>query len=95
MIPTIYAAHTFDGALMETGTLSPRPKQFSQAKLIMLSDAIRLAAHLGESRVRTSLEVWPGMFHVWHLFAGLLPEADQALRNAVRFLDDALQAGAH
>lgn len=60
---------------------------------VMLSDAIRLAAHLGESRVRTSLEVWPGMFHVWHLFAGLLPDADRALRNAVRFLEDALQAG--
>nr|WP_310616464.1 alpha/beta hydrolase [Pantoea cypripedii] len=57
---------------------------------VMLSGAIRLAAHLGENRVRSSLEVWPGMFHVWHLFAGLLPEADQALRNAVRFLDDAL-----
>lgn len=62
---------------------------------IMLSDAIRLAAHLGESRVRTSLEVWPGMFHVWHLFAGLLPQADEALRNAVRFLDDALTAARH
>ncbi len=56
---------------------------------IMLSDAIRLAAHLGESRVRVSLEIWPGMFHVWHLFAGLLPEADQALQNAVVFLEDA------
>ncbi|WP_413722994.1 alpha/beta hydrolase [Sodalis sp. RH23] len=59
---------------------------------VMLSGALRLAAHLGESRVRTSLEVWPGMFHVWHLFSGVLPEADQALRNAVRFLDDALPA---
>ncbi|MFP1915716.1 alpha/beta hydrolase [Lonsdalea quercina] len=57
---------------------------------VMLSGATRLAAHLGDSRVRTSLEIWPGMFHVWPLFAGLLPEADQALRNAVRFLDDAL-----
>ncbi|MFE8116656.1 alpha/beta hydrolase [Brenneria goodwinii] len=57
---------------------------------VMLSGAIRLASHLGENRVRTSLEVWPAMFHVWHLFAGRLPEADQALRNAVRFLDDAL-----
>lgn len=61
---------------------------------VMLSDAIRLAAHLGESRVRTSLEIWPAMFHVWHLFAGLLPEADQALRNAARFLDDALLSAA-
>ncbi|MBP2171228.1 acetyl esterase/lipase [Erwinia toletana] len=57
---------------------------------VMLSGAMQLASHLAENRVRTSLEVWPGMFHVWHLFAGLLPEADQALRNAVRFLDDAL-----
>ncbi|BFO10165.1 alpha/beta hydrolase [Serratia rubidaea] len=57
---------------------------------VMLSDAIRLASNLGEARVRTTLEVWPGMFHVWHLLAGILPEADQALRNAVRFLDDAL-----
>lgn len=57
---------------------------------VMLSDAIRLAANLGEARVRTTLEVWPRMFHVWHLLAGILPEADQALRNAVRFLEDAL-----
>ncbi|WJV64119.1 alpha/beta hydrolase [Pectobacteriaceae bacterium C52] len=57
---------------------------------VMLSDAIRLASNLGEARVRTTLEVWPGMFHVWHLLAGILPEADQALRNAVRFLEDVL-----
>jgi hypothetical protein len=42
---------------------------------------------LGEARVRTS--VWSGMFHVWHLLAGILPEADQALRNALRFLEGA------
>lgn len=56
---------------------------------VMLSDAIRLASHLAENRVRTTLEVWPGMFHVWHLFAGLLPQADEALENAVKFLDNA------
>lgn len=56
---------------------------------VMLSDAIRLAANLAEARVRTTLEVWPGMFHVWHLLAGNLPEADQALHNAIRFLEEA------
>ena len=56
---------------------------------VMLSDAIRLAAHLGENRVRCSLEIWPGMFHVWHLFGGM-PEADDALRNGVAFLEDAM-----
>jgi epsilon-lactone hydrolase len=37
--------------------------------------------------VRASLEVWPGMFHVWHLCEGFLPEADQAVRNAVNFFE--------
>ena len=57
---------------------------------VMLSDAIRLAGHLGENRVRVSLEVWPGMFHVWHMFAAILPEGMQALRNAVQFLEQAM-----
>ncbi|WMJ69212.1 alpha/beta hydrolase [Stenotrophomonas sp. 24(2023)] len=57
---------------------------------VMLSDAMRLATHLGENRVRVSLEVWPGMFHVWHLFAAILPEGLQAVENAVRFLDQAM-----
>lgn len=27
------------------------------------------------------LEVWPEMPHVWHAFAGLLPESDQAIQR--------------
>lgn len=56
---------------------------------VMLSDAMRLAAHLGDSRVRTTLEVWPGMFHVWHWFSDILPQASQALDNACAFLNQA------
>lgn len=56
---------------------------------VMLSDALRLASHLAENRVRVSFESWPGMFHVWHLFSAILPEAEQALNNAVRFIEDA------
>lgn len=56
---------------------------------VMLSDAMRLATHLGDSRVRTTLEVWPGMFHVWHWFSDILPEADEAFDTAVSFLDRA------
>lgn len=54
---------------------------------VMLSDAIRLATHLADSRVRTSLEVWPDMFHVWPMFADVLPEAMEALESAASFLD--------
>ena len=56
----------------------------------MLSDAIRLAAHLGEGKVRVSLEVWPEMFHVWHMFASVLPEGAQALQSARAFLEASL-----
>jgi acetyl esterase/lipase len=61
---------------------------------VMLSDAMRLATHLAENRVRVSLEVWPGMFHVWHMFAAILPEGMQALQGAAAFLEGALSADA-
>jgi acetyl esterase/lipase len=54
---------------------------------VMLSDAIQLAVHLAENRVRVSLDVWPDMFHVWHMFAAYLPEGMQALKDAAYFLD--------
>ena len=53
---------------------------------VMLDGGIALASRLAEQRVRTTLEVWPGMFHVWHALVGHLPEADEALENAVGFL---------
>lgn len=53
---------------------------------VMLDGGIALAARLAEQRVRTTLEVWPGMFHVWHALAGHLAEADEALENAVAFI---------
>lgn len=56
---------------------------------VMLSDALRLVELLAESRVRVSCEIWPGMFHVWPVFAGRLREADEALDRAAAFLDAA------
>jgi len=58
---------------------------------VMLSGAMRLATHLAENRVRTTLEVWPGMFHVWHLFAAILPDGQQAINNAADFLRQAIE----
>lgn len=54
---------------------------------VMLSGALTLAKNLSEQKVRTTLEVWPDMFHVWHSFAGHMAEADEALDNAVTFLE--------
>lgn len=58
---------------------------------VMLSDAIQLASHLAVNRVRTSLEVWPDMFHVWPMFADVLPEGMEALESASAFLERALR----
>jgi monoterpene epsilon-lactone hydrolase len=69
--------------------LPPILVQIGEGEL-MLSDAIRLAAHLGENRVRVSLEVWPGMFHVWHMFHAELAEGREAIANAAAFLERAM-----
>lgn len=60
---------------------------------LMLSDAIRLASHLAENRVRVNLEVWPHMPHAWHFFQSFLLEAEQALRESARFISDILNPG--
>ncbi|MEQ1439783.1 alpha/beta hydrolase [Fontimonas sp. SYSU GA230001] len=54
---------------------------------ILLDDARRLAQAMREARVPVELRVWPGLWHVWPLFAGKLPEADAAVAEAAAFLD--------
>ncbi|EPJ97049.1 alpha/beta hydrolase [Pseudomonas sp. CFII68] len=54
---------------------------------LMLSDAMRLATHLADNRVRVNLEVWPAMFHAWHFYATMLPEGRQAMESSVRFIE--------
>lgn len=59
---------------------------------LMLSDAIRLAEHLSINRVRTTLEVWPGMFHVWQMYQTSMPEAVAAIENVALFLRQSIEA---
>ncbi|MGO7482877.1 alpha/beta hydrolase [Rhizobium ruizarguesonis] len=73
--------------------LPPILVQIGEAEL-MLSDAIRLASHLGENRVRVTLEVWPNMFHVWHMFQAELAEGREAIANAAAFLCRAIDSTA-
>ena len=57
---------------------------------LMLSDAMRLATHLADNRIRVNLEVWPAMFHAWHFYAAMLPEGQQAMESSVRFIETGL-----
>ncbi len=53
---------------------------------ILLDDATRLAAHAAAADVEVTLEVTPGVPHVFQAFAGMLDEADTALARAGAFL---------
>lgn len=53
---------------------------------ILLSDAIRLAERARKDGVDAELEVWDGMWHVWHLFARYVPEAQRAIYNIGAFI---------
>jgi monoterpene epsilon-lactone hydrolase len=46
---------------------------------VILADSTRFAAKAGDAGVDVTLEVWDEMPHVWHAFAGLLPESEQAI----------------
>ncbi len=45
----------------------------------LLDDARRLAARARAAGVAVELDTWEDMIHVWHGFAPLLPEADEAI----------------
>lgn len=53
---------------------------------ILLDDSTRLAAAAEAAGVSVTLQVWPRLWHVWHLYAGLMPEADAAMRAIADFI---------
>jgi epsilon-lactone hydrolase len=53
---------------------------------VLLDDATRLATCARAAGVQVSLEVWDDMIHVWHAFAPLVPEAEQAIAGIGEFL---------
>lgn len=42
-------------------------------------DSVRFARRARDAGIKTTLEEWPDMFHVWQRYAPKLPEANQAL----------------
>jgi epsilon-lactone hydrolase len=54
----------------------------------LLDDSKRLADRAGAAGVQVKLEVWPEMIHVWQLFAGYLPEGQQAVDGINKFISD-------
>ena len=53
---------------------------------ILLDDATRVAKSAKAAGVDVELEVWDEMPHVWHVFAKLLPEGQQAIDKIGKFV---------
>ena len=58
---------------------------------ILCDDAVRFADRARSSGVDVTLTVVEGVPHVWHLFAGALPEADDALIDLAIWLSERMR----
>jgi monoterpene epsilon-lactone hydrolase len=75
--PLYGEAHGFPPVLIQVGE-----------REMLRSDAERFAAKLADAGSQVTLEVWPGMVHVWHLHHTRLTKAREALARMGRFLAD-------
>jgi len=53
---------------------------------ILLSDARRLEAQAKNDGISVTLEQWDDMWHVWHIFAGMMPEGQQGIERIGLFI---------
>jgi acetyl esterase/lipase len=54
---------------------------------LLVDDATRVAEHATAQGVEVTLEVWDDVFHVWHSFADILPEAREAIERIGEHVD--------
>ncbi|NNC78308.1 MAG: alpha/beta hydrolase [Woeseiaceae bacterium] len=59
---------------------------------ILLSDSVRFAENIRAAGGKVHLDVWPGMWHVWQMFGGLIPEARRGTDKLGKFIREKLAA---
>jgi acetyl esterase/lipase len=57
----------------------------------LLDDSVRIAERMKQAGCDVELEIWPGLPHVWHAFATILPEARQAIRRIGEFVREKIE----
>lgn len=53
---------------------------------VLFDDAVRLADRARAAGVDVTLEPWDDMIHMWHMFAAILPEGQQAIDRIGKFI---------
>ncbi|GAB4578379.1 MAG: alpha/beta hydrolase [Anaerolineales bacterium] len=74
----------------ELAGLPPLLIQVGEEELL-LSDAVRFADKAKQAGVKTTLEIWPRMWHVFQMFVPYLPEAQEAVEQVGKFVRAAIQ----
>ncbi|MCK0141865.1 alpha/beta hydrolase [Aliiroseovarius sp. F20344] len=94
------AAYYLDGADARDPRASPLFATFSGATPVLitvsrseifLDDALRMAASLEEQGVSVDLQEDDGLPHVWQMFAGPLPEANQSISRIANAMKSAVE----
>jgi len=57
---------------------------------ILLDDSRRLAEKLEAAGIDVEIEIWPGMWHVFQMFIGKMPESRKAVEKIGRYIDQAV-----
>jgi epsilon-lactone hydrolase len=57
---------------------------------VLRDDAVRMAERMKAAGCAAEAEVWPGMWHVWHMLARVLPEGRAATARICAFVDGRL-----
>ena len=57
---------------------------------LLLSDSERLAELMREAGAGVELDVWHGMWHVWQMFIGFMPESRTAVKKLAEFVRSSL-----
>jgi len=54
---------------------------------ILLDDSVRLAKKITEAGGISKLDVWPKVYHVWHMSAAMVPESRRAIKDIATFFE--------
>jgi monoterpene epsilon-lactone hydrolase len=57
---------------------------------VLRDDAVRMADKMRAAGCHVEIEVWPHMWHVWHMFLRAMPEAKAAIARIATFMQDKL-----
>jgi acetyl esterase/lipase len=55
---------------------------------ILLSDSERFADNMRRAGGDVTIDIWPGMWHVWQMLIGLMPESKVAIKQLAAFIKE-------